>query len=257
MYRRRAGCYNYGMRIIIRPNLLNTFRQRALRKYPQEYGELLYGLPPGESSSGKFEIFELVVPSAVAGPGHWYTNGETIAPRRGLFRLLGDVHSHPKLPDDKADASPSLADWERAAEAGYDVQGICCVDPGGPVKTQVRFYTGRGLFKTMLGAADHARFKQFRRTYATSAKGHAANKRYNASAKGHAAQRRYETTAKVRLARHNFNVGKGGKAASLRYAASDKARARAQRYLKKPDVISYRNARDRSMYKEDKLRCKR
>jgi proteasome lid subunit RPN8/RPN11 len=128
------------MRVQVSRSVLNGYRKRALKKYPDEYLESIFGRIDGQvirilafypmehDGSPDACRYETVVVDE-------QKDGEDSPPK---MKWLGTIHSHPD-----AQGHPSEADWESARMDGEIVSGIYQILPHkGKRKTgKVRFYS--------------------------------------------------------------------------------------------------------------------
>ena len=113
---------------------LTAFRMRSIRRYPKEYGELLYG----HSSKRRVRIVEFLQVPFLNGQAHWWFNPSLLKLKRGRLWFLGSIHSHP----DSISCEPSETDWEKAREQPEMYIGVCAVNPQTTPKTRVQFFRG-------------------------------------------------------------------------------------------------------------------
>jgi proteasome lid subunit RPN8/RPN11 len=130
--------------VVIYRKVLDHFKRRALRKYPREYGRMLWGTVEGETvyvcmtapaqvCDGDEDSLELVADEAYGEP---VDDGEVI--------LLGSIHTHPD-----AYCEPSDEDVQDAKDEGEIVFGICGIqksETGRP-----RRYTSFAFFEGATG----------------------------------------------------------------------------------------------------------
>lgn len=129
------------MKIQIARSVLNGFRKRALKKYPSEYMETVWGF----TADGVVKILAFY-PLDHVGTREYCTYSTTHieeqqdnedGPDINRARLLGTIHSHPDAP-----FFPSDADWETAREDGELISGIYQILPKrkGRKKTRIGFF---------------------------------------------------------------------------------------------------------------------
>lgn len=204
------------MRLIVNANLVNSFRRRAKRRFPSEYGEMVYG---SVEPDGTLVVQKFYRPSAVASVDHWFP--QHVPATLDGWSLLGDVHTHPSVwnEDFQPGSQPSDNDWKRAVDEGHLLQGICAVwqtVENGPLHSQLRWYLGQAKLK--------------------------ASKPSKQAAACRAIQRKYEGTP-------------GSRAVKRRYETSELGRVTVERYVKNELFRSYKAAYRRSKWKEKKLVC--
>lgn len=124
-------------RIVLDRKLLDGFKKRALKKYPNEYMEVMLG----EISRGKARIFSFQDFDHSGTPTNIITDDDACHNEdREAFDqpILGSLHTHPN-----GIAQPSELDLQTAAEDGEKVWGICAIS-----KRKNRRYVSWGFFDT-------------------------------------------------------------------------------------------------------------
>lgn len=129
------------MKVQVSRSVLNGYRKRALRKYPDEYMESIFGRIDGQKivilafypieHKGTPEKCEYEAVSVEE-----QQDGEDCPPK---MKWLGTIHSHPD-----GGCVPSEADWETARGDGEVVSGIYSILPsrtGDRRVGKVRFYS--------------------------------------------------------------------------------------------------------------------
>lgn len=129
------------MKIQVSRSVLNGYRKRALKKYPDEYMESIFGRIDGQ----KIVILAFYPIEHEGSPDQCkyetasvdeQKDGEDCPPK---MKWLGTIHSHPDC-----EGCPSEADWETARMDGEVVSGIYQILPrknGGRKFGKVRFYS--------------------------------------------------------------------------------------------------------------------
>jgi proteasome lid subunit RPN8/RPN11 len=129
------------MKVIVSKAELDKFRRRAIKSYPNERIELLWGKRRGLDT---FEIFLFDQVKHERGR-KWCKSDEDDheisiqeAQDRG-FVILGTIHTHPN----RDEACPSESDFDDALEQGEVISGICAIwenKKTGKLKSRVRFW---------------------------------------------------------------------------------------------------------------------
>ncbi len=128
------------MKVQVARNVLDGYRRRALKKYPDEYMESIFGRVDGQTIL--IMAFYPIEHKGTPEKCEYETaaideqqDGTDCPPN---MKWLGTIHSHPD-----ASAHPSGADWETARIDGELVSGIYQILPTrGKRKTgKVRFYS--------------------------------------------------------------------------------------------------------------------
>ncbi len=127
------------MKVNVSQDVLALFRRRALRRYPKEYLETIWGQVKGgeayiyafhpikQKSDKEFVQYE---------PAEIEEQRDEEAPLEKMM-FLGTIHSHPD-----ASLEPSQSDWETARIDGDTIIGICqIVMVRGRKSSRVRFYS--------------------------------------------------------------------------------------------------------------------
>ena len=130
-----------GITVKIDNALLRRFERRAIKNWPREYGELLYGRYRGSV----VQIVEMVRVPYLAGTGHFWYDYEKIATERESGKFLGTVHSHPDMLDERGESLPipSQTDWSEAIKNEELVHGICHIRvPRKRPRASTHFYLG-------------------------------------------------------------------------------------------------------------------
>ena len=133
------------MRVRVAETVLRGFRRRALKVYPRELMETVWGriTPQG------IDVFTFHPIDHKGTRAKCEFTANTDADLEGQRdeeapeykqELLGTIHSHP----DCSDASPSEADWEIAVSSKEIISGIYLIKGTKPGRrrTRVRFYSG-------------------------------------------------------------------------------------------------------------------
>ena len=148
------------MKVNVSQDVLSRFRRRALRRYPKEYMETIWGRVRG----GEAYIYAFH-PIKHAGdresleyePVDIEEQRDEEAPLEKMI-FLGTIHTHPD-----SDIEPSQADWETARVDGDTVIGICqIVMNKGRRAARIRFYSEPidELVKSKNGVADQQNTEQ-------------------------------------------------------------------------------------------------
>jgi proteasome lid subunit RPN8/RPN11 len=128
------------MKVQVSRSVLSGYRKRALKKYPDEYMESIFGRVDGQTVLilAFYPIEHKGTPEKCeydAASVDEQKDGEDCPPK---MKWLGTIHSHPD-----ASAQPSEADWETGRIDGELISGIYQILPTrGKRKTgKVRFYS--------------------------------------------------------------------------------------------------------------------
>ena len=130
------------MRIVIAKDVVRGFRRRALRRYPKEYMETVWGFVRGD-------IVYICALYPLEHDGKrdacLYTFDDIDAQQEDAadFKLevIGTIHTHPD-----GGCAPSEDDWETSTRDGDVVSGICQIlRKNNRRRCRVRFYTGDPL----------------------------------------------------------------------------------------------------------------
>ena len=129
------------MKVIVAKSELDKFRRRALKSYPNERIELLWGKRCGRDCF-VIHLFDQVKHKRGR---RWCESDEDDheisiqeAQDKGLI-VLGTIHTHPN----RDEANPSEADFDSAVEQFEVISGICCVwedKKSGKLKSRVRWW---------------------------------------------------------------------------------------------------------------------
>ena len=129
------------MQIYVDPKSLRQFRRRALRRYPKEYIEALWGTKNADNTWSIVAFQPIDHEAKRDTVDHDYDDARYGKREGGLIRL-GTIHSHP----DRTDVSPSEGDWEYFKECGELLSGICAIKKHRHRRrTFIRFYRSRAL----------------------------------------------------------------------------------------------------------------
>ena len=112
------------VKVIIDKRVLRGYIRRALRKYPKEYIETLWGRIKGNVITiiSIQEIsHEATKDDITYEDDHLFIQAEDAEDEK--LTLLGTIHTHP----DMHDASPSDYDWEIVTARNDIVSGICAI----------------------------------------------------------------------------------------------------------------------------------
>jgi proteasome lid subunit RPN8/RPN11 len=133
------------LKIKVASSVLRGFRRRALRSYPLEHLETVWGRITADGIH--IFAFHPIDHKPTRNTCEYTENTEADfegqrdedAPKWKL-EVLGTIHSHP----DCSDASPSEADWELSVESKETISGIYLINKAknGRRQTAVRFYSG-------------------------------------------------------------------------------------------------------------------
>ena len=122
---------------------LAAFRRRALRRYPKEYLETLWGCANADGSISVVEFCPVEIEEASEDAVE--TSDEDAGQygiRDGPLTQLGTIHTHP----DGMDCAPSEEDWADVEESRELIMGILLIQK---IKTRLRtwtkFYFARAL----------------------------------------------------------------------------------------------------------------
>lgn len=121
-------------RVIISPRLIASFRKAAVRAYPNEFFQTMWGWVRGDT----------VTVEALRDAAHTPTDSEISTTVADQFaphsttplHYLGTIHSHP----DCGDTSPSVTDWDDGFTTGETVFFVMSVRKGenGRFRTDLR-----------------------------------------------------------------------------------------------------------------------
>jgi proteasome lid subunit RPN8/RPN11 len=130
------------MKIQVSRKVLNGFRARALKKYPSEYLETVWGTI-GKNAARIVAFYPI---EHKATPEKCQYEAIAIDEQRekeddfpeGRLKFLGTIHSHPD-----GSQHPSESDWETSRSDGDLISGIYQILPirGSRKKTRVTFYS--------------------------------------------------------------------------------------------------------------------
>jgi len=127
------------MKVNVSQDVLSSFRRRALRRYPKEYMETIWGqVKGGEGYIYAFHPIEHKSDneSIEYEPVEIEEQRDEEAPLEKMI-LLGTIHTHPD-----GSIEPSQSDWETARVDGDMLIGICqIVMSKGRKSSRVRFYS--------------------------------------------------------------------------------------------------------------------
>ncbi len=143
------------MKVNVSQDVLSSFRRRALRRYPKEYMETIWGrVKGGEAYIYAFHPIkhESDKESVRYEPVEIEEQRDEEAPLEKMI-LLGTIHTHPD-----SGIEPSQSDWETARVDGDLLIGICqIVMSKGRKSSRVRFYSEPidELVKSRNGVTDH------------------------------------------------------------------------------------------------------
>ena len=127
------------MKVNVSQDVLSSFRRRALRRYPKEYMETIWGQVKG--GEGFIYAFHPIKhkgdnESIEYEPVEIEEQREEEAPLEKMT-LLGTIHTHPD-----GNIEPSQSDWETARIDGDMLIGICqIVMSKGRKSSRVCFYS--------------------------------------------------------------------------------------------------------------------
>ncbi len=127
------------MKVNVSQDVLSSFRRRALRRYPKEYMETIWGQVKG--GEGFIYAFHTIKhkgdnESIEYEPVEIEEQRDEEAPLEKMT-LLGTIHTHPD-----GSIEPSQSDWETARVDGDMLIGICqIVMSKGRKSSRVRFYS--------------------------------------------------------------------------------------------------------------------
>ena len=128
------------MRLCVSQRELRNFRRRAMRRYPNEYLEALWGIKNGTEWAGvEFRpVDHDADPDGVAYDAAEGKFGE----RDGSLVRLGLIHTHP----DDSECAPSEYDWTDSAAVKELITGIFTIEKIGPrLRSRIRFFQARAL----------------------------------------------------------------------------------------------------------------
>jgi proteasome lid subunit RPN8/RPN11 len=130
------------MKVIVAKPILSGFRRRALKRYPIEYIEAIWGKVKGNN----IYIHVLLPVEHEATRNDLEVDATEIEYGErdsGLIRL-GSIHSHP----DSRECSPSETDWIGLRDTPELVMGICqIVRREYRRRTSIQFYGGNAPFE--------------------------------------------------------------------------------------------------------------
>jgi proteasome lid subunit RPN8/RPN11 len=127
------------MKVNVSQDVLSSFRRRALRRYPKEYMETIWGQVKG--GEGYIYTFHPIqhksdTESVEYEPVEIEEQRNEEAPLEKMT-LLGTIHTHPD-----GSLEPSQSDWVTARVDGDMLIGICqIVMSNGRKSSRVRFYS--------------------------------------------------------------------------------------------------------------------
>jgi proteasome lid subunit RPN8/RPN11 len=127
------------MKVNVSQDVLSSFRRRALRRYPKEYMETIWGQVKG--GEGYIYTFHPIqhksdTESVEYEPVEIEEQRDEEAPLEKMT-LLGTIHTHPD-----GSLEPSQSDWVTARVDGDVLIGICqIVMSNGRKSSRVRFYS--------------------------------------------------------------------------------------------------------------------
>ncbi len=134
-----AGIGEGRMKVNVSQDVLSSFRRRALRRYPREYMETIWGrVRGGEAYIYAFHPIkhEGDKERITYEPVEIEEQRDEEAPLEKM-ELLGTIHTHPD-----SGIEPSQSDWETARVDGDMIIGICQIGMSkGRRSSQVRFYS--------------------------------------------------------------------------------------------------------------------
>ncbi|MBZ5647092.1 MAG: Mov34/MPN/PAD-1 family protein [Acidobacteriia bacterium] len=108
--------------VVVDRKVLDSFKRRALKVYPQEIFEQVVGRISGPQA----RIFAFRDLEHVAKNGNVYTDDDmnpmTEGEDESRFEILGTIHTHPQ-----DTVEPSDLDWETMQKDGELVMGICSI----------------------------------------------------------------------------------------------------------------------------------
>ena len=132
-------------KLFIHRKVLAGFQRRALRRYPREYVESLWGLFNSDGSVSIIQ-FQPVAHEASTKAVFFDTQARDFGERDGPLTRLGIVHSHPR----SFDASPSEYDWAQSQESKELVTGICSIARRKiRLRCCTKFYFAQALLETV------------------------------------------------------------------------------------------------------------
>ena len=135
------------MNLFIDRKALAGFRRRALRRYPLEYIETLWGM---SNKSGGVSIVEFrqLDHEATTDSVEFDAEDTEAGIRDGKLTQLGTIHTHP----DMAYCEPSEDDWHDAGDRKEIIIGVMAIParaPDKPVRrSRVQFYFAQALCNT-------------------------------------------------------------------------------------------------------------
>lgn len=130
------------MKVQVSKKILDSFRRRALKRYPKEIMETVFGRVVDDTV--QIFAFYPIDHTASTEACEYYPidleeqREKEDAPEYPHIKFLGTIHSHPDGGPD-----PSDSDWETARTDGDIVSGIYQILPSrkGRKKCKVRFYS--------------------------------------------------------------------------------------------------------------------
>ena len=128
------------MRLCVSQRELRNFRRRAMRRYPNEYLEALWGIKNGSGwSVVEFRPIEHDAGTETID----YDGAEgAFGERDGSLVRLGLIHTHPDTPE----CAPSEHDWKDSSEVKELITGIFTIEKIGPrLRSRIRFFQARAL----------------------------------------------------------------------------------------------------------------
>lgn len=136
------------MAIQIAKCVLRNFRRRALRRYPREYVETIWG----RKTRGGFHIVAFQEMEHSSSTCHVDFDREELRSQVGRcdsgLICLGTIHSHPYGELKECDCGPSEFDWNRFREDGEIVSGIYGLwRRKGKLRGRVRFFFAQAILE--------------------------------------------------------------------------------------------------------------
>lgn len=127
------------MKVYVPKTVLTEFVRKALRRYPREYGALLYGTSKGS----KVRITEILAVAHLSSNCHFWYDHEKAEMDRPSGQFLGTIHSHPDTAVLETCELPSVEDWSLVIQRKEMIQGILHIRvPGKKPRTKLAFYLG-------------------------------------------------------------------------------------------------------------------
>ena len=128
------------MQITVNQKALNAFRRRALRRFPKEYIESLWGYKNGHWRICEFRPMEHESHRITV---EYNPEDARTGARDGKLMCIGTIHTHTIQ---AADCSPSEHDWDDCSINRELITGICSIEAGkSRRRTRIRFFKAQAV----------------------------------------------------------------------------------------------------------------